>query len=272
MTFDDYKALPFENFSRLKNLMPPRTPAHYKAALETDQEETIDMRLGSGVHAWSLEGKKFPYAVRPVCNPVEPTDLWHGNKLWCKAWVKAQTIQWYSPEEEERLHRMTKALDRSDLFQTLLELCPEREKVVTAELMGLPMKARLDMAGWWEGSRLIVDLKKTPDACPRAWGRRAHQMHYDAQMFIYSSLLAMEERLERPPMVLHAVVEDSDATPVAIYSVPPEEWASGEEKTANAIKLLRDCREKVEWPGYTTDSIIAPLWPKYATPDEQLYA
>ena len=83
------------------------------------------------------------------------------------------------------------------------------------------------------------------------------------QLVLYSNLLAMQEKLEEQPMVLSAVVEDSAAAPVVIYQVPQAMWDSGVAKMERAINLLKQCREKDEWPGYCDSHICAPIWPNW---------
>lgn len=270
MTFADYVKLDRENFSRLKHILT--SPLHYKTACKTEVEETIDMRLGTAVHEWVLEGRVSPFVVRPECNEADASDLWHGNKKWCKAWLAAQTLPVYAPDDNERRMRMQNALAGSELFQELMAACPEREKTVQADYMHLPMKARLDAAGYWEVEgkrrRLIMDLKKTPDASPRAWGKKACNFHYDMQIFLYANLLALAEDLSEPPMVVHAVVEDSDAAPVCLYRVSDEMWASGQAKLARAVTTLLTCREADYWPGYGEEGLITPIWPKSAQFDQ----
>jgi hypothetical protein len=151
----------------------------------------------------------------------------------------------------------------SEIFQTVLKECHEREKVVTANFMGLNMKCRIDAAGHWEGRRIILDLKKTQDGSPRGWGKKANQFHYDMQTVLYAHLLGLSEGLEQPPMVVHAVVEDSDAAPVSLYSVPQDMWTSGDEKLRRAVRLLQACLKTDTWPGYGDETIIAPIWRTY---------
>lgn len=268
MDFDAYKKLDAVNFSSLKHIL--KSPAHYKAALATEVEETIDMRLGTAVHEWILEGKVRPYVVRPENDPEKPGEPWHGARKSCKAWLaerKAEGVNVYTQEEESRLLRMVKALSENSLVKQVLAGCQEREKVVTATLHGLEMKARLDMAGMNDGRRLIVDLKKTPDASPKGWGKKCYNMDYDMQLALYSGLLGVQEELGEPPMVLHVVVEDSDASPVMIYSVPQAMWDSGNAKLERACALLLQCRERNEWPAYA-NGITEPVWPKYAEYEE----
>jgi hypothetical protein len=267
MTFDDYQDIDALNFSSLKHILT--SPAHYKAALETEVEETIDMRLGTAVHEYVLEGKVRPYIVKPANDPAKPDEKWQGNRTSCKAWVaekKALGFSVYSPDEFERMFRMQRALEKDPLFNEVTKLCDQREFVVQGTLMGFKMKARLDLCGYYEGRRLIVDLKKCPDASPRGWGKTAKARHYDMQLCLYSNLLAMAEGLteeNQKPMVLSAVVEDSPAAPVVIFSVPDAMWESGMEKLERATKLLKQCRNTGEWPSYGNSKIIAPEWPRW---------
>jgi hypothetical protein len=261
ITDEEYRAMPGENFSLLKHLL--KSPAHYQAARTSESEPTINMELGSMIHAWFLEGKAPEYVLRPTENAEgEP---WHGAKKWCKEWRKAHEGQLVlEPGESEREIRMCKALAQSEAANRLLALSPKREVVMTFTYRGVPIKCKLDAVGSDAQSRLMVnDLKKTTDGSPFAWGKRAYDMHYDMQAEIYKMAAAASLGYEDDPIFTWITVEDTEACPVTLYGFPGEASESGRRKLDRCIDIFLDCSTSGIWPAYGT-GIMDCEWPKWA--------
>ena len=247
MTHDEYRANPALNYSSLKNILV--SPRNYMRLLGESFEETIDMRLGTNVHSFILEGKMPEYVVRPEFTPGTD-EKWHGAKAACKQWLAAQTLPVLTVEEEERQMRMVKALSEDKLTQKLLNLCPEREVPIFVEFMGLPFKCRLD-AFKRDGKPLILDLKKAVSADPRVFRRKTiYDFNYDFQARLYQNLVALKFELEEPPDFAWIVQEDSKAAHVQVFGMSEEIAASGDAKIDKAVNAYKECLEKGEWPGY----------------------
>lgn len=259
----DYKYIEGVNFSTLKHIL--QSPAHYQAALTSEREETIDMRLGTMVHGWFLEDRVPSYIVRPEEIGGKP---WHGNRIECKAWKAEQEaagVIVMSPDDSLREIRMCESLNGSEVARQVLAYCPNRESVVTAQFMGVNIKAKLDAWGRDDTGRLvIVDLKKTIDGSPAGFGKKALGLDYDMQAEIYKAALSLSLAEECEPLFVWLTVEDSDASPVTAYPQPIEAIATGRAKLEKAITLLKGCRESNLWPAYASGSFGRLEWPRWA--------
>jgi hypothetical protein len=267
MTRDTYRAHPALNFSLAKHFLT--SPAHFQAARTTEKEETIDMRLGTHVHGYWLEGVEPKFITRPDCYPDGSVDQdgnakkWNGNAKVCKAWTKAQTLPILTAEEAERQTRMCRALKKSAQAVHCLKLCEQREVPILFEYDGVPMKALLDAFGFPGGQPTILDLKKVQDASPAAFAKQVAKYHYDLQMHWYCVAASMAHGLEEPPDAVWQVVEDSPAAVVAHYDFGPEWRANGERKFLKVVRLYKECVAAGKWPAYGDKLLRLPL-PKWA--------
>lgn len=262
ISIEEYRALPYLSYSRLKKLLV--SPKHF--ITEDEPEETIAMRMGTAVDEYILSGKAAPHAIKPDFNPADPTDTWHGAKKWCKAWEKEQKdkgLAVYGKDDYEKLMAMQRALEESPEFKKLLELCPERQVAVTAEYRGVMLKGLLDLAGHdKKGRRCFGDLKSSASSAPREFARLAVRMSYQMQLALYSTLLGISEGLEEEPAMFWCVVESSKAAPVSVFTVPRDAIDSGMRKLDYCIDLYKECSENNRWPGYNREPGFMNLeWP-----------
>lgn len=265
MTAEEYRAAPGVNFSSLKHIL--RSPAHYQAALTSEREETIDMRLGTMVHGYWLEGKTPEYVVKP--------DGMSFASKEGKAWKAAQTLPILTQEEAAREGGMCSALAEDAFAAAAMAKCPQRERSIFFKYRGVDCKARLDACGLSDGRWTILDLKKTLDARPAAWGKTAIDRDYCFQAAFYRAALASAEGLDYAPDFYWQAVEDSDAPTVVHYPLTPirsgvlDETGAriGQARMDAAFDLLIECQQSGKWPGY--GSYLEPIWPAWAERQNQ---
>jgi hypothetical protein len=264
MTVEEYRQSPGLNFSSIKHIL--RSPAHFLAG-RGEQEPSLAMRMGSAVDEYVLEGKVRPYAIKPQFRNGDPSDLWQGNKKWCKEWIsekKVEGVSIYSRDEWDKASRMQQALLNSPEFSSLLEMCPNRQTPMFGKYRGLDFKILIDMDGHdSSGNRCLGDLKTANDGSPRGFAKKAYDYDYDIQICLYSTILSIVEDLGTPPSPFWAVVEESQANPVTIYAVPPLAWESGQRKLDKCVDLYLQCTESGEWPAYGS-GVQQLQWPTYA--------
>jgi hypothetical protein len=147
------------NYSSAKELL--KSPAHYKAYLETPRKDTPAMRLGRLTHLALFEPGKYNATVK-----VGP-DVDKRTKEWKEFLASVpEGAEIASPDEyeliddvvtsaEEGLKRL--GLDGND-WQT--------EKAFTAEVNGITIKGRPDLLTNIAGVPVCVDLK-TPGRSAR---------------------------------------------------------------------------------------------------------
>lgn len=252
MTTEEYRAAPGVNFSSFKHIL--RSPAYYRASLTADREETIDMLLGTLVHKYWLEGGVASYVIKPEGMNFATKEG--------KAWRAAQTLPILTQEESARERGMIEALEADDFAKAALARCPQRERPIFFSYRGVACKALIDACGIVDGRWTILDLKKTQDARPAAWGKNALNYDYCFQAAFYRAALASAEILDYEPDFFWQVVEDSICPTVVHYPLTDVGAHIGQRRMDAAIDLLLKCQESGEWPGY--GHYLEPVWPAWA--------
>lgn len=262
MTLEEYRSHSALNFSKMKWLL--HSGQHFMAMKDREVEETIAMRMGSAVDEWILSGKVRPHAIKPAELDGKP---WQGNRTACKQWVaarKAEGMTVYSQEEYDTQSAMQRALEASPDFQSLLEICPERQLPVFANYRGVELKILIDLAGHdRSGRRAFGDLKTSVSASPREFAKKAARMHYDLQQALYAAALGVAEFLEDEPAMFWAVVESTLAAPVSIFAVPRDAMGSGMRKLNLCIDRYKEGMETGQWNGYGR-GFLQLEWPRWA--------
>lgn len=239
MTTTEYRQFKACNFSTLKHLL--KSPAHYQAALDEPVEETAAMRMGTLVHALTLEGKQASdiYAVKP---PGLNLATKEG-----KEWKATQTLEIMAFDEVIHAQNMRDSVLANRHAEHVLRHAPHRETPIIADIHGVPCKALLDAHGTDGVEWCIVDLKTTDDASPDGFARKVANFHYDLQAALYSAILAQVHQIESPPYWLWIAVEKNPPYTCAVYSA--DEWReSGEEKMMRVLEAWKECTAKNEWP------------------------
>lgn len=262
MTTEQYRAHEAANYSWLKYFLV--SAAHAKAMKTVAVEETLAMKLGNAVDGWILTGSVRPYAIMPE---DIATATGKGSRTAKQAWKATQEaagLTCYKQEEWDTQSAMQRALESSPEFQSLLSICPERQKPVFAKYRGIEMKILIDLCGNDGHGRVLGDLKTARDASPRGFGKNAFTLHYDLQLAAYSTVLGIAEDLGERPALFWAVVESSPAAPVSIFRVPAEALESGQRKLDRCCDLYLQCMETGIWPAYGPPGFLTPIWPRYA--------
>jgi hypothetical protein len=261
MTISDYRTHSALNYSLAKHLL--RSPAHYMQQKLNPQPPTLEMRIGTQVHR-HVEGVGIDAIQKPEHHPDDASDLWHGNKKWCKEWLaSAAPDKTFGLDDFIRIHETAFAIDSSTLAQRLLKAAPERERAIVCEYRGATIKALLDMVGTdADGRRFIVDLKTTDDASEGAFMRKAKKFKLAMQAAWYTNVLALEEGLEYRPGFIWLVAETNAPHGIAAYVCPDAAMEEGQQQMDTAIDLWTECAESGKWPSYSSE-IVVPAWPTW---------
>lgn len=239
MTVSEYRAHPALNFSLAKHLL--KSPAHFKAAMDDDQEETDAMRIGTLAHAMILEGKDLRdlYAIKPAGMSFATKEG--------KAWRDAQTLEILKEEDANMIPKAAKAIAENPHAAHILKQCQHRETPIIGTIMGVPCKALLDCHGTDGKEWVIMDLKTAMDASERKFGATVADRDYDLQCAWYSTLLANVEGIEEPPFWVWLAVEKSAPFVNEIYTAA--DWIeSGMRKMEIVLDRFKECTESGKWP------------------------
>lgn len=245
-----YDALPGDNWSSLRRILT--SPAHYKAALDGETEDTDAMKFGRAAHLALLEPGEFAKSVV----------TWVGGRRAGKEWdafcAEHAGKEIVTPSEAERLRGIVDAVAANEWVLPFLDGRAEVSMTWDLEVVPgfkVPCKGRLDL----EGSDFLLDLKVVRDASRDGFGRYAWNGGLLGQAAFYSrgyELCASTKRFG------FLAVESQPPYCVGLYWVTPEQMAAGRELYERAVSLLSLCRLRDEWPGYATgpEALTLPGW------------
>jgi exodeoxyribonuclease VIII len=240
MTREQYRAHPALNFSLAKHLL--RSPAHFRAAVDEEREETDAMRIGTLAHSMVLEGKNLLdlYAIKPEGMSFATKEG--------KEWRDKQTLPILKEEDANAIPRIAEAIIENPDAAKILKGCQSRETPIIASMHGVECKCLIDLHDPASGKWTIGDFKTAQDASLREFANNAYRMDYDMQAAWYSDLLAISSGIENAPWWFWIVTEKKPPFVNAVYIPSDELMQSGREKVQRALNIYNECMESGEWP------------------------
>ena len=243
LPFEQYRAMPGENFSRLSRLA--KSPAHY----DVPQEDTDAMKLGRAVHVALLEPSEFEKRYVSFLGR-------RSGKAWDQFEAEALAGGRDVLTGPEAAAALSMALEiRSDpAMAGYLE--GETEVSVQATVAGVLVKARFDLVC---ANGALVDLKKAKDASREGFGRSALNYRLHAQGALYHDVWLAETGEDRPFAFL--AVEATKPYCHALYVMPDDALRAGRELYLGWLETVQRCRASNKWPGYApVEFLQMPRW------------
>lgn len=224
-------------FSRLK--LMSLSPAHYFAACQrAGSDETLAMRLGSGVHAMVLQQPITRYPGRRAGKDWEKFQAEHAGEtiLNTREWYEAKAIA-----DSIMRHKEASALlfDGTTIEQT-----------IQWEWLGRACSSRPDARGRYH----IADLKTARTSKPGLFAREAIRAHYHAQLAFYDEA-NHHERGERFSNAYLIAVEKTAPYPVTVYRLTERTLEIGARLNRLWMEQLLACEAACTWPAYS-ESIV----------------
>lgn len=272
-----YPNVPFEtyvswnalNHSTLK-LMGPKTPAHFKYAIDhPEDEKTASKRLGTAIHELLLEPDRL--AKRVKIGPVNPaTGKCYGSETqkWKGAEAASPGMFLTSPEELETLHNIADAaFAHGDLGPMLraagdCEVCLVWDDAYT----GMRCKARIDKRVRTAVGVIRLDLKTCESASDSDLERSVIGYGYGTQDAFYArgcKALGLDD------VGIFAAIETNPHHGVRVYRMGAGSIPKYRSLVGEWLAKVKRGRETGEWPSYPTGiiDIEAPEWwcKQYAT-------
>jgi len=238
----DPRELPVR-YSRLKLI--GQSPAHYYASCQRNEaEESLAMRLGSGVHAMILG------------EPVTRFSGRRAGKVWDAFEREHAGTVILNDREWSEAERMSLAILRHDEASRLLLDGTEREQHLAWDYCGRACSSRPD--AFKRGSH-IAELKTARSSNPRDFMRDAWRMGYVGQLAFYDDAHQALTGCRFPNAYLIAV-EKSSPHPVTVYRLTERAMDLARRTTRLWIETLIGCEAINHWPGYseTTIDLDAP--------------
>lgn len=241
----DYRAIPAVSQSTLKAFAD--CPRKFKLAPK--REATPAMIYGSYVDALWLTGDTSEFAAQPA-------DL-DGRTAAGKAWKASNADKRIiTSDAHERATNAVKRLHDCPEISEARQACDVQVAVV-AEIEGVLCKGLIDLAPK-DGLRGgLADLKTAASGDPSEWSRYVFNMrlHWQAAMYLDLWNRAAGESLED---FFHIVSEQEPPHEPSMMALSHEFVALGRDEYRRALRLYAECQAKDEWPGYTTNAVIAP--------------
>lgn len=277
VSFDRYVRWSALSNSQITKLL--RSPAHLRASYDELEDDRKVLQIGRSVHTSILEPSTFDdlFTVADQCMALTKKDnarcsnmgiVEHPILGWlCGVHVKGApaaecTRTVLSPTDYQLCIRMRDAVLADPNANNLLVGDGETELSLVWDDAdsGVRCRGRLDRYRSEFAGGAIVDIKKTRDASPRAFARAIYEYGYHRQGAMYLDG-ARANGLPAKHFVLIAV-ESAPPFPVVCYRLTDEAISLGRQQLGIAMHRFRECVERDEWPGYTTDiiDVDVPEW------------
>ena len=256
----EYHAVAAISKSRIDLLR--RSPAHLWASFITPREETDAMRLGKLLHCLVLEPDLYErrYIVVDASRATKA-----GKAAVAEAGASGLTP--LKPSEYDEARAMADAIRKHPVAGALLAAPGESELTAywEEEIEGLciPCKMRLDrLAHDLPGfGPVLLDVKTTRDASPRAMAKHSAEYGYHRQAPWYRRGLRMAGGLDSRQFTL-ICVESAPPYLVGVYNISEAAQGQGLRELTESLHLLASCIQSGEWPGYPVEvvEIDLPVW------------
>jgi hypothetical protein len=228
----DVRTLPVR-FSRLKKFA--LSAAHYRAACLADEDdESLALRLGSGVHAILLGKPVVRYPARRAGKAWEAFAAENAGKviLNAKEWFEAQS--------------MALAIGRNKEASTLLFDDTIIETPIDWSFARRACQSTPDAYG----KHHVVELKTCRTSNPVWFIRDALRLQYHAQLAYYCDAIE-NYRTWTPEKAYIVAVEKTDPYPVTIFELTERALELGRRMNRLWFEQLLTCEAGDFWPEYT---------------------
>jgi len=229
-----------------------KSPLHYWDRYlnpASQERKTPALILGSAVHCAVLEPGEFGkrYAIAPEVDRRTK----EGKEIYANfeasianldASIKGLEV--ISKADSIVCERIMEAINKHQEASLLLSKITAIERIIEVD----DMKCRPD--GIAEALNLIIDLKTTEDASPRAFGRSALKYRYDVQAAFYIDLYEAHYGRICEGFIFIAV-EKAPPYGVAVYVIEDEDISTGRTKYLADLERWREAKANNKWQGFT---------------------
>lgn len=256
MSFADYLAVPAMSNSALKLLR--KSPAHYIAGRDPNEEQKPALRRGSLLHTLVLEPEYMPIRYR-----VKPEGMSFATKDG-KAWREAmpEGVEIVTEAEHYAAQRQAQNLRNVPEIGSLLGAgVSEVSFFWTDEATGVLCKGRADWVFSTTSGVVLLDLKSTEDASPERFGMSCARYGYHMQAAWYSD--GWKQAAGRDVLgFVFGAVESAWPHVAAPYMLDDDAISKGRAECRRLLGTYAECLEADHWPAYTDaiQTITLPAW------------
>jgi exodeoxyribonuclease VIII len=223
-----------------------KSPLHYWDRYlnpAAEERKTPALLLGSAVHCAVLEPSEFGkrYAIAPeVDKRTKEGKEIHASFLE----FTEGRYEVISKADSVICERIMEAINKHDEASLLMSKITDVEKIIEVD----DLKCRPDaIIG---PLNLIIDLKTTDDASPKAFGRSALKYRYDVQAAFYIDLYEKHYNCKCEGFIFIAV-EKTAPFGVGVYVIEDEDIEFGRQKYKADLERWREAKANNKWTGYT---------------------
>ncbi len=226
-----------------------RSPAHFKANMETKNEPTPAMRRGTIVHTMVLEPQEF--FNRYVYSPKFDLRKKQGKEDKLKFEEDNKGKEAITEEEWYMAVCCLESVLDHPSASVLFAKKGVAESSFFWEKDGVTMRCRPDwLADNGDETFDIVDLKTATDASPWAFKYSVTKFKYDLQEAIYREGVGKELTVRNFYFV---AIEPFPPYAVGVYMLDSRALDYSKTKYQALIDLYNECMFLDEWPAYSND-------------------
>ena len=248
----EYHAHPAISKSQLDLIA--RSPAHYHASLQSEQESTDALVFGGAFHDFVLQPEIF--AESYVYRPDDLNPRTKGGK----AWLEQQTSKTILKAEwRETIQGMADSIAAHPTASKLLTGGQaETSYFWTDEDTGADCRCRPD---YIHPSGIIVDLKSTLDASPAAFAKSCANYRYHVQAAFYSNGI-YQVTGRYPKGFVFIAVEKTAPYAVGVYELDEAALALGQELFQRDLRTYQEAKQSQQWQAYSPiiETLSLPAW------------
>lgn len=265
--WDEYRAIPRMNPSTLAH--GKKSMRQLKAVIDGGfYEETNAMRLGTGIHALTLEPDEFKdrFAVVPDyhLDPQNKTGKGERSESKATSYYKDKLLEFEIANrgksvipnvEYQKALRACEAIAGHHSASKIVKLC-QKEQTVFGVIEGVDFKGRMDLIDV-EILGVIADVKTTQSCDPWVFERTCEKLSYIFKMAIYRELVrqATGETLD----VQVITQETSGAFDTVVYDISPQDLDEEFEEVKRILGLYAEAKERNRWFGVDGGAASLPL-------------
>lgn len=259
ISFEEYQKRPGINNSTLNRFR--RSPAHYQAYQNGDDEKTCAMGFGLVMHRLVFETQEW--LPRLTVGPTKGRD----TKKWIEMEAERPDLMLVTEDEHKQIVGMIGAIQKHKKLMELLK-GGHAEQSLFADHPGtdLQLKGRLDFI--CNDGKTILDLKTCQDARVPAFERNVakYGWHFQAAYYKYLAKLCGLTHNN----FCFVAIEKSRPWGIQLHSLEVVSMGYAYDKNGEALERLKECQDKNSWPCYDEEIQTITL-PMYAMElDEEL--
>lgn len=258
MSNADYRKAEGISSSELKKIM--KSPLHYKHWKDnTEDADTPSLLFGRAAHKYILETYDFykEFAVAPICDRRTK----EGKAIWDRFVEESQGKDIITQEQFEQIDAMRNAMLATPFVSKLINGEHEVSFFWADEDTGLKCKVRPDSLN--HKLKIIVDYKTCDNAETQHFMRKAIELGYDLQAYMYQQ--GIKENVGEEYLFVFIAQEKMPPYAVNILQADDIFIRSGREVYKAMLQTYKDCEESGNWYGYMgadnqINSLGVPKW------------